>query len=119
MNSIMLAQLMKDLQDPEMMREAQKMMQDPAFQAHMKKITQSAQFQQSMKRTQEIMTDPEKVKEMQKTMETRLAEGQKQLQELEEKEKQEVGSAQAIEGKGEEVPVVDNDGDKKPSAEDN
>jgi uncharacterized membrane protein len=98
-----------------MMREAQKLMQDPAFQAHMKKMTQTAQFQQSIKRTKEIMKDPEKVKEMQKNMETRLAEGQKQLQELEEKDQQEQGKEKAIEGEK----VGDNDGDeedKKPSA---
>eukprot|EP00566_Odontella_aurita_P037351 CAMPEP_0113570472 /NCGR_PEP_ID=MMETSP0015_2-20120614/24995_1 /TAXON_ID=2838 /ORGANISM="Odontella" /LENGTH=30 /DNA_ID=CAMNT_0000473271 /DNA_START=154 /DNA_END=243 /DNA_ORIENTATION=+ /assembly_acc=CAM_ASM_000160 len=29
MNSMALAQLMQDMQDPEMMREAQKMMQSP------------------------------------------------------------------------------------------
>eukprot|EP00561_Arcocellulus_cornucervis_P009094 CAMPEP_0185810944 /NCGR_PEP_ID=MMETSP1322-20130828/7223_1 /TAXON_ID=265543 /ORGANISM="Minutocellus polymorphus, Strain RCC2270" /LENGTH=50 /DNA_ID=CAMNT_0028507285 /DNA_START=34 /DNA_END=182 /DNA_ORIENTATION=+ len=45
MNNAQLAQLMRDMQDPEMMREAQKMMQDPQFKEYMEKISSSASFQ--------------------------------------------------------------------------
>ena len=106
MNNMMLAQLMKDMQDPEIMREAQKLMQSPEFQAHMKKMTANPMFQQQMTAAKQAMQDPNKVKEMEAKMKTALEEGTKQLEEYEKKR----DDALAKEG-GE-------DGDKKKAAED-
>lgn len=65
------------------MREAQKMMQDPAFQAHMKKVMANSGFQQSMKKAQTAMKDPKKLKEMEAKAEAAIADGNKQLEEVE------------------------------------
>ena len=62
------------------MREAQKMMQDPAFQAQMKKMTQKPAFQAHMKQSQEMLKDPEKVKELEQKMQERLKEGNELLE---------------------------------------
>lgn len=63
------------IQDPEIMREAQKMMQDPAFQAQMKKMTESSGFKQHMTASQDMLKDPEKVKELEDKMQEKLKEG--------------------------------------------
>ena len=75
---------MRDMQDPEMMREAQKMMQDPNFQAYMKQIMQSNAFQGAMKKTKESMEDPEKRKEMEEMVKQKLEAGEKELKKAEE-----------------------------------
>ncbi|KAI2495368.1 hypothetical protein MHU86_19170 [Fragilaria crotonensis] len=82
-NNLMLAQLMKDMQDPEMMREAQAMMQSPEFQAHMRKMTENPNFKKAMQGTQELMKDPNKVAEMEAKVKAALADGEKKLAELE------------------------------------
>ena len=51
------------------------MMQDPAFQAQMKKMTKNPAFQAHMKQSQEMLKDPEKVKELEQKMQERLKEG--------------------------------------------
>mmetsp|Transcript_3594 Transcript_3594/g.9544 ORF Transcript_3594/g.9544 Transcript_3594/m.9544 type:complete len:125 (-) Transcript_3594:98-472(-) len=79
MNSMMLAQLMQDMKDPEIMKEAQQMMQDPAFQAQMKKMMNQPGFKTHMAKTQEAMKDPEKVKELEAKVETALKEGTEML----------------------------------------
>ena len=61
------------------MREAQKLMNDPAFQEQMKKMTAAPGFQAHMKKTQDMLKDPQKVKEMEKKMENALKEGNKML----------------------------------------
>ena len=53
----------------------------------MKKMSESAGFQKSIKKTKAVMKDPKKMEKMQKKMEEKVTEGQKQLQELEEKER--------------------------------
>ena len=75
---------MRDMQDPEMMREAQKMMQDPAFQAYMKQIMQSNAFQGAMKKTKDSLEDPEKRKEMEEMVKQKLEAGEKELKKAEE-----------------------------------
>mmetsp|Transcript_9828 Transcript_9828/g.16318 ORF Transcript_9828/g.16318 Transcript_9828/m.16318 type:complete len:114 (+) Transcript_9828:69-410(+) len=102
-NNMALAQLMKDMQDPEMMKEAQAMMQSPAFQAQMKKMSQNPNFKQAMQGTKKMMEDPEKMKEMEGKMKSQLAEGQKQL-EAAEKAKAEAG--------GDAKPSAEEDGDE-------
>jgi len=62
------------------MREAQKMMQDPAFQAQMKKMTKNPAFQAHMKQSQDMLKDPEKVKELEQKMQERLKEGTELLE---------------------------------------
>ncbi|GKY91062.1 hypothetical protein MPSEU_000724300 [Mayamaea pseudoterrestris] len=83
MNNVMMAQLMKDMQDPEMVREAQKLMKDPAFQAQMRTMMQAPQFQQAMQKTQDAMKDPEKLKELEEKAKQALEEGNKKLSEIE------------------------------------
>jgi len=48
---VLLAQLMKDLQNPEMMAEAKKMMDSPEFQKQMKKMSETGNFKDSMKKS--------------------------------------------------------------------
>ena len=62
------------------MREAQKMMQDPAFQAQMKKMTKNPAFQAHMKQSQDMLKDPENVKELEEKMQERLKEGTELLE---------------------------------------
>mmetsp|Transcript_13942 Transcript_13942/g.21266 ORF Transcript_13942/g.21266 Transcript_13942/m.21266 type:complete len:113 (+) Transcript_13942:134-472(+) len=83
--NMMLAQLMQDLQDPEMMKEAQKMMNSPEFQAQMKKMAENPQFKQAMKQTQDLMSDPEKAKAYEAKMKEALEQGSKQLEEYNKK----------------------------------
>ena len=68
-----------------MMREAQKMMKDPAFQERMKSVTDNPAFKTSMESTQEMMKDPEKVKELEESMKKRVEEGTKELEEFKKK----------------------------------
>ena len=56
------------------MREAQKLMNDPQFQAQMKKMTESEGFKQHMKKSQDVMKDPEKLKELEEKMSKQLEE---------------------------------------------
>jgi hypothetical protein len=62
------------------MREAQEMMNDPSFQAQMKKITESSVFKQHMEAQQELLKDPRNVKELEKTMQKKLKEGNELLE---------------------------------------
>mmetsp|Transcript_15491 Transcript_15491/g.35480 ORF Transcript_15491/g.35480 Transcript_15491/m.35480 type:complete len:159 (-) Transcript_15491:1745-2221(-) len=80
MNNMMLAQLMKDLQDPEIMAEAQKMMNDPKFQEQMKKVTESQNFKTHMKTQQDALKDPKKLEEMTKKMQEKINVGNAQLE---------------------------------------
>jgi len=66
------------------------MMQDPAFQAYMKQITQSDKFKGAMKKTNETLKDPEKRKEMEEVVKTKLSEGEKELEKLEKLEQEEL-----------------------------
>jgi hypothetical protein len=66
-----------------MMREAQKMMQDPAFKKKMQDMMKAPQFQTALKQTQESMSDPEKVKELEEKARLALEEGTKKLEEIE------------------------------------
>jgi len=81
----MLAQLMQDLQDPEMMKEAQKMMNSPEFQAQMKTMAQNPQFKQAMTQTKDLMSDPEKAKAYEAKMKEALEKGTEELEEYKKK----------------------------------
>ena len=89
------------------MGEAQKMMNDPAFQAQMKKLTESQGFKQHMEASQEMMKDPEKMKEIEAKMQDRLKEGNEMLSKYKEQEKE---KSKKENEEGEE------DGDKKVAA---
>ncbi|KAL3917925.1 MAG: hypothetical protein SGILL_004482 [Bacillariaceae sp.] len=109
--------------DPEIMREAQQMMNDPAFQAQMKKVTESQQFKQHMSQQQEMLKDPEKVKELEKKMQEKLKEGNSLLdQTMAEKAKLEAekdggdSKGDKKEGTKKEGDSAEEDGDKKQSA---
>jgi cobalamin biosynthesis protein CobT len=118
MNNMLLAQLMKDMQDPEMMREAQQMMQDPAFQAQMKKMMGSNGFQKAMTKTKKEMQDPEKVKDMEKKAKQAIEEGNEELEKLEKIRKEQAEKA-ALESKDkgpEEKADGDDRTDDKPAA---
>jgi hypothetical protein len=80
------------------MREAQKMMADPAFQAQMKKMTGQPGFKEHMAKSQEVLNDPEKVKELEAQMQDKLKEGN----ELLEKHKQKDIEEETEGGKGKE-----------------
>jgi alpha-galactosidase/6-phospho-beta-glucosidase family protein len=73
------------LKDPEMMREAQKMMQDPSFQAYMKQLMEGQQMQQAITQTKQTLADPNKMKELEEKTMKAVAEGEKELGELEKK----------------------------------
>lgn len=94
------------------MREAQKMMQDPAFQAQMKKMTENPAFQAHMKQSQEMLKDPEKVKELEAKMQERLKEGT----ELLEKAKKLASDKEGEEGEGDKKEAATDDSDKKEAA---
>jgi len=68
-DSTVLADALRDLNDPEMMRSAQKMMTDPAFQAEMKKIMEQPDMKKILDASKNLMTDlandPNKLKEVQ------------------------------------------------------
>jgi cell division protein YceG involved in septum cleavage len=68
-----------------MMREAQKMMQDPSFQTYMKQMMEGQQMQQAIKQTKQTMADPNKMKELEEKTMKAVAEGEKELAELEKK----------------------------------
>eukprot|EP00979_Chaetoceros_neogracilis_P013442 scaffold3835_cov295-Chaetoceros_neogracile.AAC.11 len=70
-----------------MMRQANQMMKDPAFLEKMKKVGETEQYQQSITRTKEVMSDPEKMEDMQKKMKLKLKEGEEQLEKLEQEKK--------------------------------
>lgn len=67
------------------MREAQKMMQDPSFQAYMKQMMEGQQMQQAIKQTKQTLTDPNKMKELEEKTMKAVAEGEKELAELQKK----------------------------------
>lgn len=71
----MLSQMLKDMNDPEMVREAQKMMMDPEFQNRMKVLMQHPAYQDAIRRSQEMMKDPKKVQALQKQIERAMNEG--------------------------------------------
>jgi predicted phage gp36 major capsid-like protein len=93
------------------MREAQKMMNDPAFQAQMKKMTENPAFQAHMKAQQDMLKDPEKVKELEEKMAARLKEGEELLTQAKEAEKR-------IKGKEGDKKGEEDDKDKKDDKED-
>lgn len=68
-----------------MMREAQKMMQDPSFQAYMKQMMEGQQMQQAIKQTKQTLADPKKMQELEEKTLKAVAEGEKELAELEKK----------------------------------
>lgn len=88
------------------------MMNDPAFQAQMKKMTESQGFKKHMETSQEMMKDPEKLKEIEAKMNDRLKEGNEMLAKYKEQEKEHLEKEKAKKegGEGEE------DGDKKVAA---
>jgi hypothetical protein len=91
------------------MKEAQQMMNDPAFQAQMKKMSESQGFQQHMKASQDMLKDPEKVKELESKMQEKLEEGNKLLEKAKTEEATgEKGGEEAVEEAAE--------GDKKEAA---
>eukprot|EP00978_Attheya_sp_CCMP212_P010660 scaffold25925_cov59-Attheya_sp.AAC.7 len=55
------------------------MMEDPDFQEKMKKMAESQHFQASMKKTQDMMNDPEKVKELEAKVAKSIEDGEEQL----------------------------------------
>jgi hypothetical protein len=66
-----------------MMREAQKMMRDPSFQAHMQQLMQGQPMQQALQQTKETMADPKKLHEIEEKAKRAIADGEKELLELE------------------------------------
>eukprot|EP00549_Striatella_unipunctata_P003665 CAMPEP_0118697196 /NCGR_PEP_ID=MMETSP0800-20121206/14340_1 /TAXON_ID=210618 ORGANISM="Striatella unipunctata, Strain CCMP2910" /NCGR_SAMPLE_ID=MMETSP0800 /ASSEMBLY_ACC=CAM_ASM_000638 /LENGTH=113 /DNA_ID=CAMNT_0006596537 /DNA_START=41 /DNA_END=382 /DNA_ORIENTATION=- len=107
-NNMILAQLMKDMQDPEMMREAQEMMNSPAFQAQMRQMTENPAFQKAIDKTKEMMSDPEKAKKMEEAMKTRITAGNNEIEQLRKERKEALGEAGATE---DDMPDM---GDSKP-----
>ena len=97
------------------MREAQKMMNDPAFQAQMKKMTESEGFKQHMQKSQDMLNDPEKMKEIEAQMQERLKEGNKQLEKFKEQEKEFLAKEKEEKDK-KDGGDNDDDGDKKQAA---
>lgn len=89
------------------------MMNDPAFQAQMKKLTESEGFKQHMQASQDMMKDPEKMKEIESKMQGRLKEGNEMLAKYKEQEKEylEKEKTKKEAGEGDEE-----DGDKKVAA---
>mmetsp|Transcript_29208 Transcript_29208/g.35598 ORF Transcript_29208/g.35598 Transcript_29208/m.35598 type:complete len:115 (+) Transcript_29208:190-534(+) len=107
-----LAQLMQDMQDPEMMAEANKMMQSPAFQAQMKSVMQNPAFTQAMSKTQEMMKDPQKVQEMTSKMEKAISQGKTEL----EAAKMAAGDiAKEEASSGDDMPEIPDIDEKKPA----
>ena len=70
-----------------MMREAQKMMEDPAFQAHMDKLMGQKGMKQALKKTKKQMSDPKKAAELEAKAKMAIAEGEKELDKLNEQKK--------------------------------
>jgi len=68
-DSSILADAMRDLQDPEMMAQAQQMMSDPSFQLEMKRMMEQPEMQQILEASRSFMSDvtkdPTKMKELQ------------------------------------------------------
>ena len=68
-DSSVLADALRDLNDPEMMRSAQKMMTDPAFQAEMKRIMDQPEMKKILDASKNLMSDlandPAKLQEVQ------------------------------------------------------
>uniref|UniRef100_A0A7S1XZI6 STI1 domain-containing protein n=2 Tax=Grammatophora oceanica TaxID=210454 RepID=A0A7S1XZI6_9STRA len=110
----MLAQLMRDMQDPEIMREAQKMMQSPEFQEQMKQMAEHPHFKQAMKQTKDLMADPEKVKAVEEKMKVAVADGEKQLDAFKKAQKEVEDEKATKEGEKDE----DKKDEKKPAATD-
>ena len=69
------------------MREAQKMMEDPAFQAHMDKLMGQKGMKQALKKTKKQMSDPKKAAELEAKAKMAIAEGEKELDKLNEQKK--------------------------------
>jgi hypothetical protein len=90
------------------MREAQKMMQDPAFKEQMKQMTANPGFKEHMQKTQEVLSDPEKVKEMEAKMQESLKEGEIALAQAEAARKE----------NGDKKDAVKDGDDKKEAAKD-
>ena len=67
-----------------MMREAQKMMNDPAFQSSMEKLMAQQGMQQALKKTKKQMSDPKKAAELEAKAKKAIAEGEKELEKLNE-----------------------------------
>eukprot|EP00562_Extubocellulus_spinifer_P034671 CAMPEP_0178693778 /NCGR_PEP_ID=MMETSP0699-20121125/7890_1 /TAXON_ID=265572 /ORGANISM="Extubocellulus spinifer, Strain CCMP396" /LENGTH=223 /DNA_ID=CAMNT_0020339205 /DNA_START=20 /DNA_END=692 /DNA_ORIENTATION=+ len=95
----MLAQLMQDMQDPELMSyftslttkrvllqqdpelmmEAKRMQESPEFKKQMKKLEGTKGFKDSMKKSKEALKDPSTAARMEAQMEHMLTKGQEQL----------------------------------------
>jgi hypothetical protein len=103
-----------------MMKEAQQMMQDPSFQANMKQMMDGQGFQQAMAKTKTDLKDPEKLLEMEAKAVNAIKEGNKELEEMETKKREQVTAAvlkaQEAQRLAEEKKNSE-DGDKKVAAE--
>merc|ERR1719183_121998 len=75
----MLAQLMQDLQSPEMMAEAKKMMENPEWQKKMKAFTGDAEMKEKFKSIGEDMKDAGKRAKLEAKMEAMVKLGNDQL----------------------------------------
>jgi predicted phage gp36 major capsid-like protein len=96
------------------MREAQKMMEDPEFKKQMKQMTANPAFKDHMQKTQEVLKDPEKVKEMEDKMQKALKEGEEALTKA---QAERDAKGDKIED-GDKKEAAEEDGDKKEAAKD-
>ena len=87
------------------------MMEDPAFQAQMKKMTETQAFKDHMTASNEMLKDPEKVKEMESKMQAKVKEGQDMLEKA--RKAREEANAKKGDGENEE----DGEDDKKEADE--
>jgi len=75
-NPKLLAQLMQDLQDPELLEEAKKMMEGKDFKKQMGTFEQSKEFKEASKKVKEMMDDPVSAARMQAQMEHMVQRGE-------------------------------------------
>ncbi|KAL7569349.1 hypothetical protein ACA910_016891 [Epithemia clementina (nom. ined.)] len=75
----LLAQLMRDMQDPEIMAAAQEMMNDIKCQAEMKKFSKSKEFKESLKTTKEMLSDPNQAAAAEARMEQMIKVGNEEM----------------------------------------
>lgn len=68
-NPALLAQLLEDMKDPEMMAAAKAMMENPAYKKNMEAFQNSAEFKESVKKTKEAMEDPDTAARLQAQVE--------------------------------------------------
>ena len=78
----MLAQLMKDMQDPEIMEEAKKMMNSKEFKKQMKTLEKDPKFKEAMAKTAKAMEDPQTAGLMAAQTEAMLRQGNKMQEQM-------------------------------------